>query len=335
MKGSLMKRLTYFVAILALIYSGYWAVGSYALQNGLQSQRQVLTDQGWDVAYDSLKTRGFPSRFDTTVTDLAVTAPDQSVSFAASMIQVLALSYQPNKAIIAFPPEQTLTLDGLPIDIKSDGFRVSVGANANTALSLNQVSTEAKSVAFLLGQGELTSFRDLLAVSRESSAAPNTYDTYLTATDIAWPALILGQLPQGADLPDVIGNITFDGTITLDRAIDRHSLPVWADDPGQLRGLNLRNFAVTWGALTASANGAFTVDEAGTPDGTITVTIDDWQGALAAAQSTGLLPAQFQFMAQSMGQTLSQGAETLVLPITVQNGNLSVGPLPLGPAPKF
>lgn len=335
MKGSLMKRLTYLVVILAVIYSGYWIIGSSALKNAVQSQQVVLTEQGWDVGYVTLKTRGYPSRFDTTVTDLNITTPDRSTNFAASMIQILALSYQPNKAIIAFPPEQTLTMDGLPVVIQSDGLRASVSANANTSLSLNQISAEAASVIFSLGNGQLTSYSDMLAAVRESSSSSNTYGTYLTATDIAWPALILGQLPADSGLPDMIGNITLDASVTLDRPLDRHTLPDWATDPGQLRGLNLRGLSLTWGPFNITADGSFTVDHSGTPDGTITLTMNDWKGVLAAAQSTGFLPAQFQFMAQSMGQTLSQGDETLVLPITVQNGNLSVGPFPLGPSPKF
>ena len=330
-----MKRLTYFVAIIALIYSGYWAAGAFALKNGMQSQLTQMTDEGWTVAYDTLNTRGFPSRFDTTVTDLNVTTPDQSTSYAASMLQVLALSYRPNNAIIAFPPEQSLTLDGLPILIESAGLRASVSANANTSLSLDQVSAEAQSLSFALGQGQLSALSDLLVAARESSAAPYTYDAYFTATDVVWPSLILGQLPIDGGLPQTISNVTFDAGITLDRALDRHTLPNWQSDPGQLRGMNLRAFSMNWGPFEISGNGSFTVDETGTPDGTITLTLNDWQGLLDVVQSTGMLPAQYQFMAQSMGQTLSQGEKTMVLPITVQNGNLSVGPLPLGPSPKF
>ncbi|MBB5723147.1 hypothetical protein FHS72_002784 [Loktanella ponticola] len=330
-----MKRLTYFVAILALIYSGYWAVGSYALKNTVQNQLTTLENNGWLVDYSALNTRGFPSRFDTTATDLNITAPDQSISYMTDIVQVLALSYRPNHAIIAFAPEQSLILDGLPIEIASDGLRASVGVNANTSLSLDAVTAEAKSLQFNLEQGTISSLNDALFAMRESSAAPNTYDTYFTSSDIAWPALILGQLPADNRLPETVDAATIDAAITLDRPIDRLTLSAWQTDPANLRGVDLRSLSITWGPFVITGNGSFTINEAGTPDGTITLTANDWKGILAAAQSLGVISEQYQFMAQSIGETLSQGDDTLVLPITVANGNLSIGPLPLGPAPKF
>jgi hypothetical protein len=56
---------------------------------------------------------------------------------------------------------------------------------------------------------------------------------------------------------------------------------------------------------------------------------------LDIALEAGLLPTDMQFLARSMGQTLSQGATDLTLPISFLNGNMSVGPIPMGPAPKF
>lgn len=330
-----MKRLTYIVVILALIYSGYWFVGARAVENGAKSQLAQMSDDGWSISYDALETRGFPSRFDTTVSDLNISAPDQSVGYASEIIQVLALSYQPNKAIVAFPPTQMMILDGLPITVNSDGLRASLGLKANTALSLDQVTAEATSVAFLLDQATLSSLNSLIASVRENSTQPNSYDTYFTFSDILWPQLILGSLPMTAGLPDTISNATFDAAVTLDKPLDRHTLPEWQAEPGKLMGMELRSFSMNWGAFLISASGAFTVDQDGIPDGTITLTINDWKGLLDIAQSTGLMPAQLQFMAQSMGQTLSQGERELVLPITVQNGNLSVGTFPLGPAPRL
>lgn len=330
-----MKRLTYIVVILAVIYSGYWFMGARAVENGAKSQLAQLADDGWSISYDALDTRGFPSRFDTTVEELKISALDQSVGYASEIIQVLALSYQPNKAIIAFPPSQTVLFDGLPVTMNSDNLRASVSLNANTALSLDQVSAEASSVAFLLNDAAISSFDSALASMRERSSKPNTYDTYLTLSNILWPQLILGSFPSNAGLPDIISNVTFDAAFTLDKPFNRHTLAAWQSAPGKLKNVELRSFSINWDAFLISADGSFTIDQDGTPDGTITLTINDWRGLLDTVQSTGLMPAQFQFMAQSMGQTLSQGQQELVLPITVQNGNLSVGTFPLGPAPKF
>ena len=330
-----MKRLTFFVVILALIYSGYWLVGSSAVESGAKTRLEEMATDGWDVSYGDLATSGFPSRFDTTVTDLEIATPDRSLRFEASVIQALALSYLPTSAILVFPSTQIVTVDDVPVTFQSDGLRASVSANTNTALSLDQVTAEAKSIAAVLGPDAQISSSNFLAALRESSLMPNAYDTYFNLNDTTVSDAILAQTdPQGV-LPRAFETVTIDGTVTLDRPLNRHTLPQWERDPGKLRGLTLRTLLLNAGPFRLSGEGAFTVAADGTPDGTITLTLNDWQGMLNAAQSAGVLPAQYQFMAQSMGQTLSGGATELVLPITVQNGNLSVGPLPLGPAPKF
>jgi hypothetical protein len=330
-----MKRLTYFVVILALIYAGYWAVGSYAVANAVQTQFQKMKNEGWNVEYTTLKTRGFPSRFDTTATELSISTPDRSISYAAPILQVLALSYQPNRVIVAFPSEQTLKIGNLPITINSDGLRASVALKPNTALSLDALTAEVKRIDFSMAAVNDFSMTNGLLAIRESTLTTNTYDTYFNLSDINLPAVVMADLSLGDMLPATIETATIDASISFDRPLDRHTLSAWSHDPGQLRGLKLQSTTFQWGNFTISADGAFTVDETGTPDGTITVTANDWKGILAVAQSAGQIPDQYRFMAQSMGQTLSQGSDTLTLPITVSNGSLSVGPLPLGPSPRF
>jgi hypothetical protein len=330
-----MKRLTYFVVILALIYGSYWVAGSYAVENAAQAQLKKLQNDGWDVDYSSLKTRGFPSRFDTTATDISIETPDRAFKYEAAMVQTLALSYQPNRMIIAFPPTQTVSLNGLPITVTSEALRASAGVAANTALSLDTITAEAAHLAISIAPDRQISLSNLLIALREAGTLPYTYDTYASVTDIALPSSLMSQINPTSGLPTIIEAAIFDASLTLDRPLDRHTVHDWSREPAQLRGVTLRSLALTWGAFLISGDGAFTVDAAGTPDGTITIIFNDWKGMLAAAQSAGMIPDQYKFMAQSIGQTLSQGEEALVLPITVQNGNLSIGPLPLGPSPKL
>jgi hypothetical protein len=335
MKGYAMKRLTYFVVILALIYGSYWVAGSYAVENGARTQLEKLRDDGWDVDYSALKTRGFPSRFDTTATDISIETPDRAFKYEAAIVQTLALSYQPNRMIVAFPPTQTLSLNGLPITVKSEQLRASAGVATNTALSLDTITAEATLLTISFAPDRQIALSNVLIAMREAGTLPNTYDAYASVTDIALPSALMSQIDPTSGLPTTIEAAIFDASVSLDRPVDRHTVRDWSRDPAQLRNVTLRSLALTWGAFLITGDGAFTVDAAGTPDGTITITFNNWKGMLAVAQSAGMIPDQYKFMAQSIGQTLSQGEVALVLPITVQNGNLSIGPLPLGPSPKF
>lgn len=329
-----MRRLTIFVVVLALIYSAYWVVGARAVRGGAVAQAAALQEAGWAVTFDDLSVQGFPSRFDTSIAALDIASPDAAVGYAAPFLQALALSYQPNRVILAFPPTQTVTLGGAPFEVVSTDLRASVGLAANTSLALDAATAEARQVTVTGDAMGTLTFTDLLTAVRERGGdLPNSYDVYLNAQSLVLPTHLRAQL-QGSGLPDTLDIVNLDGTVVLDRPLNRHTLPTWPEDPARVRGLTLRSLTVRWGDLAITGDGAITVDATGTPEGTITLRATDWQRMLDIALDAGLLPPDLQFMAASMGQTLSQGQPDLNLPIRFQNGNLSLGPIPLGPAPK-
>lgn len=330
-----MKRLTYIVVILALIYSGYWFVGARAVESGATDQLTQMSANGWDVGYESLETRGFPSRFDTTVKDFSVGSPDGAWRYAAPQVQALALSYDPTNIILAFPQVQTVKIADQTIEVLSERFRASVDFAANTSLALMSATAELDLIALQVTPETRVTADGLLAAIRQNTAFQYSYDTYFTLPNIALPREILAQIDPSGQLPHLIQDVTLDATVRLDRPLDRHTLTRWQSDPGKLRGLDVRSLLVQWGDFTVSGDGSLTVDTTGLPEGKITLRLNDWQAILDTAIATGAVPAQFQFIAQSMGQTLSQGQTNLDLPIIVQNGNLSVGQFPLGPAPRF
>lgn len=330
-----MRRLTIIVTSVAVIYSAYWFIGARALSQTAQSQITLLRDEGWDIAYTDLAVNGFPSRFDTTVTDLRITAPDAAMGYAASFVQALALSYQPNSAILAFPDTQDVTFQNTPFTVDTTGLRASAKVNPNAALSLDAITAEASAVAIRnvdLGEWQFANF---LVALRVAGPLPNSYDFYGSLEAIRPPEALFARITQSGALPETIEIAKLDATVTLDRPLDRHTLPDWQNDPGRVRGLDVKSLLVTWGDLSIRGRGELTVRSDGTPDGTLTLIANDWQRMLDLAQEAGLIPADFQFLARSVGQTLSGGAPDLVLPVTFQNGNLSVGPIPLGPAPRF
>lgn len=330
-----MRRLTIIVAIVAALYSAYWFIGAQALDRTAQSQVAALREEGWAVAFDDLSVRGFPSRFDTTVTDISVVSPDGALGYSAPILQALALSYQPNSFILAFPDTQEITVQNTTFTANTTGMRASVTLGANTALSLDSVTAEASEVTLISATAGTWTFTDFLAALRESGPLPNSYDVYGNFENIRLPDAFTSSFNKSGNLPAAIALAKIDATVMLDRPLNRHTLPDWQNDPGRLRNLDFKSLLVTWGDLSIRGSGELSVSSSGVPDGTLTLIANDWQRMLDIAQSAGLIPTEYQFLARSMGQTLSGGSPDLVLPITFQNGNLSVGPIPLGPAPRF
>lgn len=327
-----MRRLTILVAVLAAIYGGYWFVGASTVENAARGGLVQMQSEGWDVSYDTLNTRGFPSRFDTTITDISLKSPDGANSYASEIVQVLALSYQPNNVIAALPSLQNITLANVPLIIESTGMRANIDLAPNTNLSLRTLTGEATKVTIKGEDGAAQSLNAPLIALRNNASAPHRYDIFVSARDIDIPPAVLAQIDpeMGA-----IETFQIEATVDLDRDLDRHSLPVWDTDPGELRGFKLTTLDLMWGEFIISGAGDLRVADNGVADGTITIEITGWRDMLDLALDAGLIPANMQFIAQSMGETLSEGADSLSFPITFANGNLSVGPLPLGPAPRF
>lgn len=70
-----MRKLIVFALVAATLYGGYWFVGRSQIQTQLTLALEDADAGAYDVGYGSLKTRGFPSRFDTTITEFEFTDP--------------------------------------------------------------------------------------------------------------------------------------------------------------------------------------------------------------------------------------------------------------------
>jgi len=330
-----MRRLTIVVAILALICSAFWFIGARTATQTVTTQIETLRAKGWEVNYDAFEISGFPSRFESTTDALTIAVPTRRFRYEAPLLQPFALSYQPNRTIVVFPPSQSLTLAGQAFDVQSTGLRASLGVAANTALSLDDVTVEAETLALNNASSDSLSAEGVLLALRAAEPVPNSYDIYATGQNITLPPQFAQLLAQTEGLPSTVAMATFDARIVLDKPLNRHTLPAWNTNPGHLRDLELRSFTLKWGDIVIASDGALQIDADGTPEGTVSLRVTEWEHLLDLALRTGALPPNLGMMARSMGQSLVDDTGALSLPVTFQNGNMAIGAFPVGPAPKF
>ncbi len=330
-----MRRLTILVAVMALIYSAYWFIGATATERGARGALDNLTQQGWDISYDSLNTRGFPSRFDTTFDEIDLSAPDGSIRFSAPFVQTMSLSYQPNHVIAAFPERQVLTLGGQEIVIEADRLRASGGVAANTALSLDMLTAEVGAAVLTSNFGwDLALDSGLLAL-REKGPQAFSYDAYINADGVALPSNLIALFDPTNAHPAKITTVVLDTTLTLDRGLDRHSLAEIERDPPLLTAVELNKLTVNWGEMSLTGDGQFVIGTDGRPEGEITIRASEWRAMIDLLRSAELIQPGLLTMAEGFATSLSGGATQLELPITFRDGIMLLGPLPVGPAPKF
>ena len=122
-----------------------------------------------------------------------------------------------------------------------------------------------------------------------------------------------------------------DSLMIFDNPIDRSAL---TSQPRPTQ-IILNGMIVTWGELQLRGKGDVTVDILGIPTGRITISAQNWRDMIGMAVSAGLLDQEIANTVQNMGSLLAGGSAELSVPITFQNGLMSLGTIPLGPAPRL
>jgi hypothetical protein len=136
-------------------------------------------------------------------------------------------------------------------------------------------------------------------------------------------------------LPETLEFARGDVTASFDAPWDLNALQSARPQPTRI---DVKLIEAKWGQLELRLAGGFDVDSAGRADGQITIKAQNWRDILAISAATGLIPTQ---LVRPIDQTLSLlsglsgNRNTLDLPLTLDSGQMKLGPIPLGPAPLF
>lgn len=321
-----MRRLFWIVLALMTVYSGYWFVGSRGVLAGARAALDQIKAEGRGN-YAALSLAGFPSRFDVTVDRPELSSGDGLLHWSAPFLQVLALSYRPNKVIVLWPHEQRLRVGAETLTLRTADMRASIAAGASTDLPLDHATLVATTGALVSQGGASLAFDSLRFATRRSVATVNGHDIGI-ALDAGRTAGL--ALPPPFDSAPVA--IQADATLGFDRPIDRLT-----------RGLNpislsIRTTKITWATTVIDATGDLAIAPTGFPEGRITLRARGWQDGLRLFTALGLVRAE---LAPTLANALTQLEKTspeagvLDIPLAFSGGRMSLGPIPLGAAPRF
>ena len=323
-----MRRLLAFVIVAAALWGVWWTLGRAGNERGWQAFLEQLESNGWTVAYDDLATRGFPSRFDTTATDLTL-VPPRGPAIAMPFFQTLMVAYTPNRAIAVWPPRWTVG----PVAVRSETLRASVAVGANPSLPLDRITAVAEALS--VGDGDWTlraaSFN---AATERSEAAENGQRLGLRLNDLLLPQFARDVVDPEGRLPARVDGLRLDAVAGFDAPWDRHA-PV----QGWPRPVSLSVEALEfdWGALSLRADGPVMFDAAGVPEGRIALSLRGWEDLLALGAATGLVSEDYVPLA-TQALTVLDGlddADGIETELVFEEGRMILGPLPLGPAPRL
>lgn len=330
-----MRKLIVFALVAATLYGGYWFVGRSQIQERLALALEEADAGAYDVSYDSLKTRGFPSRFDTTITEFEFTDPATGTHWSAPFFQLLALSYRPNEVIAIFPPQQMFSVAGSDVTLLTDDMRASGKVRANAALSFMDATVTMDNPRFQMADGAELAMANLLAATRLTPDTEASYDVFLEANTIALPQVLRGQIDPGFLQPEFIQNLRFDSVATLSAPVAFNSPD---PSPTAFETLTIKELALSWGEISFSAIGDLTTGLEGLPSGSITVSARNWQTAIELALANGMLEENRRFLVTEIIRNLDETPhiqDTLTLTLSITDGRVSLGGLPIGTLPAL
>ncbi|EYD77556.1 High-affinity K+ transport system, ATPase chain B [Rubellimicrobium mesophilum DSM 19309] len=310
-----MRTLLLVIAALFALLSGGWFLVAWQIESRAEAALADLRARGFSVDYADLSTTGFPSRFDTTATNLRLATPDGRVIWEAPFLRVTALSIRPNRVTTLWPQDQTLTLAGQRIDLSAKDLRASATVGLSTDLPLDE-ATIGSGLATVQAENGLGFGMDRLAARAARSGS--AYDLFAEVEGLR-PATVSAN----------IGLLRLDARVTLDAPLELRS-----PTAPRFRGVALREVRLAQGDVALTGSGTLEPDAQGYLAGTVNLTAENWPGLLDLLQAAGLLAEQQRPFVEGALAQMAQGSDRIEVPVTFADGKVEALGLVLLEAPR-
>ncbi len=328
-----MRALLVVVLVAAGLWAGYWVVGSRVMDSAV-NQWFAAPGPGLTATNSDVSVSGFPNRFDLTVTNPAIADPEQGWGWQAPFAQVFMMTWKPWHLIAALPQEQQIVTPQGPFTLKSSQLEASLVLIPGSALALDRTVLTGEGLA-LVGTGgwEVGATKATLATRLMPDNA-QAHEIGFDATTLTPDASFRMALAAQSDLPEQIERLHLDAVATLTAPLDRFA----GQAQPRLAGLRVKEGLLRWGDMVVSAEGEILPAADGTAEGRIDLRVENWRRLVPVLIASGLITAEVSpTVTRAMELLAEQGTDPNVLsvPLSFQSGRMSLGPLPLGPAPKL
>jgi hypothetical protein len=331
-----MKRVIWSVVALALIWSAWWGLAALSLQRGVQDWLAERRASGWQAEAESFQLAGFPSRLDLAMEALALADPDRGLAVTFPRLTISSAAWWPGHARLIFPDA--------PIVFATPGNRTLLqGTGAVAELNLRP-GTSLQVARMGLGSGPwqlgdatdtLLAGSDITLTMVQDNADRTAYAFDASVTAFAPGQALRGDLSIPESWPASFDALRLSMDVRFDRPWD---LPAIEGARPQPRRIDLHLAEASWGAILLRASANLDVDAAGNPTGTLSLQARNWREMLAIAESSGSLPPRLRPQVEralSLLASASGNPDAIDVNLTLADGAISLGFLPLAPAPRL
>lgn len=326
------------LVVLSALWSGWWFVGSHLQATALERWLDERRAAGWVAEAGSIRTAGFPNRFDTRVEGLHLANTRAGWAWESPFIDILMMAWEPHAAILALPPGQMIAVPGGRARLDATPLRASVRLGPAASLPLVALSAEAGTVRLTAEngwQGGADSLSLHLRRLDQSTNPGHAYAAYAEASAVQLPQPLRDLVDPLGVLAPVADSLVFDARASLDGPLDRRT--VEGEAPG-IHHLQLERVALRWGSLALEAAGTLRADSAGLAEGRLTLRAENWRELLAAFVRGGLIgrgTADALELALGFLERPGPAGGMIEVPVSFANGRTGIGPLTIGVAPRL
>jgi hypothetical protein len=329
-----MRKLLVLVIVAVGLWSGYWFIGSTAKERVLNGWLEERRAAGWTAEATAFDVVGYPNRFDSRFQGLELYDPRSGIGWSAPLFHILALSYQPNHVIAVWPGPQVLTFPGDTVAVDSTKLLASVVFEPDTKLAVARTSLETDDLTLKGGLGWKTGIKHLSLATRQTAAEAFAHDIVFDATGFSPTNALLNALDPSGGLPRIVDKLYLDLTLGFDAPWDRIAIEEGAP---HVTSIKVNSIDTSWGALGLTGMGTLDVAPSGQISGEIGVELRNWQAVVDLFVMAGAISKDTaQTIKSGLGLFAGSGPEaTLKTTLSLADGMMSLGPIPIGPAPRF
>jgi hypothetical protein len=326
-----MRALLWLVLAAAGVWGGYWWVGSASVEAGVTAWFEQQAQAGRVAQNDGVVVRGFPNRFDLTVEGMSLSDPATGLGWQAPFVQVFSMSWKPWHLIAALSPGQVIVLPDQSLTIDGLGMKGSLQLHPNAGLGLYESRVEATDVSVASDRGWRVAAARIFGSTLEMGRTAHRLG--LSVQGLTPDATFLARLTD-SDLPGVIETLHLDATAQFTAPLDRLA----QQTQPRLTEVTLADARLIWGAMQITATGGLKAGPDGLAAGEIAVKVVGWRRLPGVIGALGVINPQMEpSMTRALEVMAQAGADPQVLQfvLTCADGQMSLGPFPLGPAPRL
>ncbi|MFV1496935.1 DUF2125 domain-containing protein [Phaeobacter sp. JH85H1] len=331
----MMIRWTKMLLISVSVWSLYWAVAAWGLRQGLDGWFAEQQRQGWQADYATLRTSGYPLYHHHRITTPALADPGTGTAWRADWLDIRSLALWPGTVTLLLPPtpQRFSYFDSTAI-LHAEGLRAELQLAPGSALDLEQLHMMARNWTVQSnGKPELSGQAVLLEMTRTD--AQNHYQIHADAQGVSPHPLLRQRLAATEGLPERLETVTLDMNVGFDTSWNRSAIELRRPQPRQI---SLHLAEARWGPMHIKATGELRLDETGLPEGDLALQVENWQDILQMAEASGSLHPTARSGIERVLRVfagLGGNHRDLDLPLTLRSGYVTLGPLPIGPAPRL